>query len=125
MDFVDLRVPTKQIRDFSTLISVMSQDLALQQGVSRLQTTSANLWTFLINIPSLLRIHFPLLNPTELHHYRVTCIIFLPRIKFWSNSGSSFSSSLSLAFVLYTFNASLLQALAVGKHLNKGIELNY
>jgi hypothetical protein len=46
MDTVGLRLPTKQITDFSTLTSVMSQDLGLQQGASQLQTTSANLWTF-------------------------------------------------------------------------------
>jgi hypothetical protein len=57
------------------LTSVMSQDLALQQDASRLQTT-ANFWTFSINITSPLRIHFPCLNPTQLYHYRVTCIIF-------------------------------------------------
>jgi hypothetical protein len=60
----------------------MSQELALQQGASLLQTTSANLWTFSIYITSPLRIHFPLLNPTDLHHYHVTCIILLPSIKF-------------------------------------------
>jgi hypothetical protein len=60
----------------------MSQDLALQQGASQLQTVSADLWTFSTNITSPLMIHFSLLNPTKLHHYRVTCIILLPSIKF-------------------------------------------
>jgi hypothetical protein len=67
---------------FPTLLSVMSQDLVLQRGASRLQTTSANLWTFPVNITSPLRIHFPLLNPAKLRHYRVTCITELPSIKF-------------------------------------------
>jgi hypothetical protein len=53
----------------------LSGDLALQQGASRLQTASANLWTFSINITSPLRLHFPLLIPTELQHYHVTCMI--------------------------------------------------
>jgi hypothetical protein len=60
----------------------MSQDLALEQGASQLQTTSENLWAFSINITSPLRIHFPLLNPVELHHYCVTCIVLLPSVKF-------------------------------------------
>jgi hypothetical protein len=54
--------------------------------------------------------HFPLFNPTELHHYRVTCIILLPSIKFQSRSSSSFSSSPSLAFDMYSFSAYLLEA---------------
>jgi hypothetical protein len=66
MGIVGLRVLTKQIRDFST--SVMSQDLVLQKCAPRLETTSANLWTFSINITSRLRVHFPSLNPTELRH---------------------------------------------------------
>jgi hypothetical protein len=49
MDTVGLRVPTKQIRDFPPLMSVMPQDLGLQQGASQLQTASENLWTFSIN----------------------------------------------------------------------------
>jgi hypothetical protein len=65
MDIVGLRVPNKQIRDFSTFEPAMSQDLALQQGASQLQTASADLWRFSINITSPLRILFPLLNPTE------------------------------------------------------------
>jgi hypothetical protein len=43
---------------------------------------------------------------TELHHYRVLCIILLSSIKFWSSS--SFSSSISLAIVMYNFIARLL-----------------
>jgi hypothetical protein len=43
MDIVGLHVPTKQIRDIPPLTSVMSPDLALQQGASQLQTVSANL----------------------------------------------------------------------------------
>jgi hypothetical protein len=49
--------------------------------------------------------HFPLLNPTELRQYRVTCIVLLPSIKFQSSS----CSSLCLAFVVYTFSARLLK----------------
>jgi hypothetical protein len=75
------KYPLRKLEKFPPLRSVMSQDLALQQDSSRLQTTSANLWTFSINVTSPFRIHFPLLNPTELRHYRVTCIILLTRIK--------------------------------------------
>jgi hypothetical protein len=74
--------PLSKLETTPPLTSVMSQDLALQQGASRLQTTSENLWRASIDIPSPLRIHFPLRNPTELHQHRVTCINFLPRIKF-------------------------------------------
>jgi hypothetical protein len=42
---------------------------------------------------------FPLLTRTELRHHPVTCILLLPRIKI----DCSFSSSPSLAFVMYTF----------------------
>jgi hypothetical protein len=82
MNTVGLRISTKQIRDFFTLTSEMPQDLALQQGASQLQTTSADLWTFSVNIASPLRIHFHLLNPTELCQYRATCIVLLSSIKF-------------------------------------------
>jgi hypothetical protein len=81
-------------------MSVMSQDLALQQGASQLETTSADLWTFSINITLLLTIHVPLPNSTDISHYRVTCIILLPRIKFKSSS----NFRLSLAFVTCTFS---------------------
>jgi hypothetical protein len=51
MDNVGLLVPTKEIRDFLAFkLSHVTQELALQQGVSWLQTTSANIWTFSINI---------------------------------------------------------------------------
>jgi hypothetical protein len=50
-----------------------------------------------------LRIHFPLLNPTELRHWRVTCIALLSGINFQSCS----SSILSLV-LMYTFSARLL-----------------
>jgi hypothetical protein len=73
--------PLSRLEIFPPLTSVMSQDLALQQGASRLHT-SADPWTFSTNISSLLRIHFPLLNPTGLHYYRVTCVVLLPSIKF-------------------------------------------
>jgi hypothetical protein len=82
----------------------MSQDIELQQVASQLQITSADLWTFSINITSPLRIHFPLLNATELRHYHITYNILLPSMKFWF----SFSSSLSVAFVVYMFSACLL-----------------
>jgi hypothetical protein len=100
--------PLGKLETSPPLKSVMSQDLALLQGASQLQTASANLWTFSINITSPLRIHIPLINLTELHHYRVTCIILLPSIKFLSTSSSSFILSLSLVFVMYTFSARLL-----------------
>jgi hypothetical protein len=59
----------------------MSQS-GVQEVASLLQTVSDNLWTFSINMTSRLRIHFLLHNPTEVHHYRVACIILLPRIRF-------------------------------------------
>jgi hypothetical protein len=43
--------------------------------------------------------------------------VLLPSIELWSSS----SSSLSLAFVTYTFIARLLYDLAAGNPLNKGI----
>jgi hypothetical protein len=46
MDTVGLRVPTKQIRAFIALTSAMSQDLALQQGASRLQNICRSLDVF-------------------------------------------------------------------------------
>jgi hypothetical protein len=46
MDTVGLRVPTKQIRDFSTFNVSNVSRLILQQGASQLQRASANLWTF-------------------------------------------------------------------------------
>jgi hypothetical protein len=53
MDPVGLRVSTiKKSRDFSTfniIMIIMFQ--ALQHGVAQLQTASADLWTFSINIP--------------------------------------------------------------------------
>jgi hypothetical protein len=60
--------PLNKLETFPTLASVMCQDLALQQGASQLQTSSADLWTFSIDITPPLRIHFPVLNPTELRH---------------------------------------------------------
>jgi hypothetical protein len=104
IDTVHLSIPTKQIIYFPTFNFSNVLRLALQQEVSRLETEPANLWTFTINITSPLRINFPLLNPTELRHYHVTCIVLLPRIKFQS----SFNSSLSLACVMYAFSAPLL-----------------
>lgn len=88
--------------------SQIFQYLVLQQGAAQLQTSSANLWMFQINITSPWRIHFPLLNPSELSHYRVTYIVLSPSIKFWSSS----SYSLSLASVTHTstFSVCVLQA---------------
>jgi hypothetical protein len=60
--------PLNKLGSFLPATSVMPQDLALQQGASQLQTASADLRTFSVNIPSPLRIHFTLLNPTELRH---------------------------------------------------------
>jgi hypothetical protein len=82
----------------------MSEDLALQEGALRLQATSENLWMFSINITSPFTVHFSLFDPKDLHNYGLTCIILLSGTKFWS------SSSLSLAFVMYTFNTCQLQA---------------
>jgi hypothetical protein len=67
--------PLSKLETSPPLTSVMSQELAVQQGASRLQT-SANLWTFSINMTFHLRTHFRLLNPTELRQYRVTWIIY-------------------------------------------------
>jgi hypothetical protein len=50
--------PLSKLRTFPPLTSVMSQDLALQQGVSQLQTAYADLWTFSINILSPQRVLF-------------------------------------------------------------------
>jgi hypothetical protein len=99
--------PLSKLENFLSLTSVTSQDLALKQGASRLQT-SANLWTFSENLTSPLSILFPLLNPIGSHHCRVTSIILLPSVRFYSSS--IFTSSLSLAFVTNTFSAHLLQA---------------
>jgi hypothetical protein len=73
MDTVGLSVPTKQIKDFSTCNVSNVSRFSPSTSASRLQT-SANLWTFLKNVAPPLRTHFPLLNPTELYHCRVTCI---------------------------------------------------
>jgi hypothetical protein len=74
--------PLSKLDTCPPLTSVVAQDLDLQEGASRLQTTSANLWTFLTNITSPLRTHFALFNPTGLCHYHVILIILLPKIKF-------------------------------------------
>jgi hypothetical protein len=44
--------PWSKLETFPPATSVMPQDLALQQGGSWLQATSANLWTFSTNITS-------------------------------------------------------------------------
>jgi hypothetical protein len=61
-DTVGLRVPTEQIGDFSHFNFSNVSRLSLQQIASRLQTTSADFWTFSVNITSPLSIHFPRLN---------------------------------------------------------------
>jgi hypothetical protein len=83
----------------------MSHDLVLRQDASELQITSANLWTFSINITYPLRMSFPLLDPNELCHYRFTFIVLLAN---WSISSSSSNSSFSPAFVIYILNVRLL-----------------
>jgi hypothetical protein len=70
--------PLNKLESFPSSKSVMSQRLALQQGSSRLQTPSEDLWAFSVNMTSPLRINFALLNPTESHQYRFTSIILLP-----------------------------------------------
>jgi hypothetical protein len=50
MDTVDLNVPTKPIRGVFTF-NVMYEDLVFNQGVSQLQTVSANFKMFLIHCP--------------------------------------------------------------------------
>jgi hypothetical protein len=117
MDTVGIRVITKKIRFFPSLTSEMSQDLSLEQGAWRLQTSSTNLWTFSINITSPLRIHFPLFNPTELYHCRITCIIVLPDI--------IFLILFLVLYVTYIFTARLLYTTRCWQHLNKGTEFNY
>jgi hypothetical protein len=57
--------PLSKLGTFPPLTSAMSQDLALRQGAPQMQTASADLWTFSINIPSPWRTQFPLLNLTE------------------------------------------------------------
>jgi hypothetical protein len=75
--------PLSKLKNFPPLPSVTSQDLALQQGASRLQTTSASLDVFnKYNITLEDIKYFPLLNPTEWRHHRITCIILLSTIKF-------------------------------------------
>jgi hypothetical protein len=81
MNSVLIHVLIEQTRYFSTFDVNKIQVLSRQQGTSRLRTSS-DLCTFSINIQSSLRIHFTLLNPIELHSYRVTCIVLFLRIRF-------------------------------------------
>jgi hypothetical protein len=75
---VRLRVLTKQIRDFSTFnVSNVSRLCPSTRCV-----TAANLRTFSIKTTFPFRMYFSSHNPTELHHYFVTCIILLPSITF-------------------------------------------
>jgi hypothetical protein len=120
--------PLSKLETFVPLTSIMSQDLALQRGASRLQTASANLWTFSLNITSPLSMHFPLLNPTELPQYRVVLFYWLV---------SNFSLVLVLVLVLLLVLVLALvwlllctpsvlacnRPIAVGSHSDKGIEL--
>jgi hypothetical protein len=62
MDSVSLRVPTKKIGYFPPSTSVISQDLALQQGKSQPQTASVDIWMFPINKLSPWGIFFPFFN---------------------------------------------------------------
>jgi hypothetical protein len=120
MDTVGFRVPTKQVKRLLPPTSVMFEDLALQQGSSPLQTTFANVWTFPLSITSPLRIHLGLLNFTELHHYRVTCTVLLPRITF----SSVIMLILGLSRFCYVCTLSVFvcyehRPLAVDKHLKE------
>jgi hypothetical protein len=72
----------------------MLNELSLQQGASQLQTISANLWTFSINIIYLLSIHFPSLNFAQIYHYLIARIVLLAVIKFERTFG--FSSAVAL-----------------------------
>jgi hypothetical protein len=77
---VGLRVPTKPIRDLSTInVSNVSRQPfnKVRHGCKQHLQIS-----FSVNITSPFRIHFPLFISTELRHYRVACIILLPWIKF-------------------------------------------
>jgi hypothetical protein len=97
----------------------MFGDLARQQGASRLQTTSENLWTFSANITSPFRTDIPLRNPIELRNYRVTSIISE------SSFSSSISSSLSLDLLCILPILACYRSIAPGKYMNKQIKLNY
>jgi hypothetical protein len=57
--------PLKNLGTLPPLTLAMSQDNPLHHGVFLLQTASADLWTFSMNIPSPLRILFILRSPTE------------------------------------------------------------
>jgi hypothetical protein len=81
MDMVSMD-PLSKLETFPHLRSIIFQDLVFQQSASQLQTTFANLWTFSVNVTSPLRVHFSLLNPTEICHYHVNCIILMCSIKF-------------------------------------------
>jgi hypothetical protein len=85
MNTAGLRVLSKQIREFPSLTSLTSQDLDLQQGASQLQTASAHLWTFSMNIPSpwgyIFLCLFVLSSWFQLRQY-ATCIVSLSRVSF-------------------------------------------
>jgi hypothetical protein len=105
--------PLCKLETCSPLTPAMSQE-----GASRLQTT-ANLWTFSINITSPLRIHFLCLI---LLSY---IIIMLPVILYCLELHFSLVLVLALVWLLLCTLSVLAcnKSLAVGKHLNKGIEL--
>jgi hypothetical protein len=83
MDTVGLRVPPLgKLETFPHLNSIMSQRL----GASTRRVTAPNNIYRSLDVlnkhTSRLKIHFLLLNPTDLNHYRVTCIVLLSNIKF-------------------------------------------
>jgi hypothetical protein len=114
--------PLSKFESFRPLTSVISQGLALQQGASWLQTTSANLWTFSVNISPLM-IHFLcivlLRYIINLSHVLFYCLIL--------NFSPVVVLVLALIYILLCTLSVLAcyRPFAIGKHLNKGIELNY
>jgi hypothetical protein len=82
MNTVAPRVPTKQIKDFSTLHGSNVSRISLSTKFVTAANTTADLWMVWVYITSLLRTSLPLLNPTELRHCCITYIVLLPDIKF-------------------------------------------
>jgi hypothetical protein len=89
--------PLRKLETFPLLMSVMSQDLAIQHGASRLQTTSANLPTFSINITSPLMIIFLCLIPLSY------VIIVLPVLFYCLEWNFSLVPFLALVLALVLF----------------------
>jgi hypothetical protein len=125
MDTAGLHVPTKPIRGLSALNVGNISRLSPSTRCGTAANSICKPLDVFIKHNISLEGTFSLLNPTELRHYRVACIVLLPSIKFKCRSSSSFSfnSSFRLASIKYTFNA-CYRPLALGKHLHKGIELN-